>query len=89
MGFHLPGVVSAKRRSSSNGSQVVSTVADVPKGYLAVYVCDESKIIRYCCTFLGRFVCNLENSSVINMSAQQVNLCGVKCCSKTKNLEVK
>ena len=50
MGFRLPGVVSAKqllRRSSSNGSQVASTVADIPKGYLAVYVGVESKMKRF------------------------------------------
>ena len=37
MGFRIPSLVSVKRRSSSNGSHVASTVADVPKGYLAVY----------------------------------------------------
>ncbi|EXB51430.1 hypothetical protein L484_010409 [Morus notabilis] len=46
MGFRLPGIVGAKqllRRSSSNGNHVASTVvADVAKGYLAVYVGNES-----------------------------------------------
>ncbi|PON93774.1 Small auxin-up RNA [Trema orientale] len=51
MGFRLPDIVSAKqllRRSSSNGSQVTSTVAaDVPKGYLAVYVADDCRMMRF------------------------------------------
>ena len=47
MGFRLLGVVNAKRRSSSNGSQAYSTVANVPKGYLVVYVGDESKMKRF------------------------------------------
>ena len=47
MGFRLPAVVGAKRRSSSNGSQAASTVTDMPKGYLAVYIGDESKMKRF------------------------------------------
>ncbi|PON93768.1 Small auxin-up RNA [Trema orientale] len=50
MVFHLPDIVSAKqlpRRSSSNGSHVTSTAAaDVPKGYLAVYVADDCRMKR-------------------------------------------
>ena len=50
MGFRLPGVVSAKklikRSSNSNANQAASSVADVPKGYLAVYVGDEGEIMR-------------------------------------------
>ena len=37
MGFHLPSVI---RKSSS-------TVSDVPKGFLAVYVGDESIVKRF------------------------------------------
>ncbi|GMN24886.1 hypothetical protein TIFTF001_049177 [Ficus carica] len=50
MGFRLPGVVSAKqilRRSSFKGNQAASNVADVPKGYLAVYVGDHGKMTRF------------------------------------------
>ncbi|PON39766.1 Small auxin-up RNA [Parasponia andersonii] len=50
MSFRLPGVISAKqllRRSTSNGNQVGSTIADVPKGHLAVYVGDVSKMKRF------------------------------------------
>ncbi|GMN19086.1 hypothetical protein TIFTF001_045128 [Ficus carica] len=51
MGFRLPGVVSAKqllRWSSSNGYQAASAlVADVPKGYLAVYVGAENDMKRF------------------------------------------
>nr|AMQ09567.1 small auxin up regulated protein [Boehmeria nivea] len=44
MGFRLPSVI---RKSSSNGNQASSTVSDVPKGFLAVYVGDESKMKRF------------------------------------------
>ena len=44
MGFRLPGVI---RKSSSNGNQSSSTVSDVPKGFLAVYVGDQSKMKRF------------------------------------------
>ena len=52
MGFRLPVVVNAKqllKRSSSNANQAALThIADVPKGYLAVYVGDdESKMKRF------------------------------------------
>nr|AMQ09537.1 small auxin up regulated protein [Boehmeria nivea] len=44
MGFRLPSVI---RKSSSNGNQASSTVSDVPKGFLAVYVGVESKMKRF------------------------------------------
>ncbi|PON93802.1 Small auxin-up RNA [Trema orientale] len=50
MGFRLPGVVSAKhliRRSSKNVNQADSSAADVPRGYLAVYVGAERKMKRF------------------------------------------
>lgn len=52
MGFRLPGVVNAKqlhRRSSRNGNRAApALVADVPKGYWAVYVVGaESKMKRF------------------------------------------
>ena len=50
MGFHLPRVVNAKRllqRSLSNASQYLAAVEDVPKGYLAVYVGEESEMKRF------------------------------------------
>nr|AMQ09546.1 small auxin up regulated protein [Boehmeria nivea] len=49
MGFRIPRVVSAKRllqRSFSNASQLAA-VEDVPKGYLAVYVGEESGMKRF------------------------------------------
>ena len=53
MGFRTPSIVSSKRKSSSNGGQVASTVADIPKGYLAVYVGDdESKMKRFVIPYL-------------------------------------
>ena len=39
MGFRLPGI----RRASSSVSQVASKSAEVPKGYLAVYVGEKMK----------------------------------------------
>ena len=36
-----------------------------------------TECIRYCCTFLRRSECNLENSSMLNIHAQQVILCGM------------
>ena len=50
MGFRLPQVVKAKRllqRSLSNASQASSLVEDVPKGYLAVYVGEQSEMRRF------------------------------------------
>ncbi|KAL5563186.1 hypothetical protein UlMin_032933 [Ulmus minor] len=49
MGFRLPRVVQPKQliRSLSNTSRAASSVADVPKGYLAVYVGDESNKNRF------------------------------------------
>ncbi|PON39744.1 Small auxin-up RNA [Parasponia andersonii] len=50
MGFRLPGVVSAKqiiKRSSANANQSALSAADLPKGYLAVYVGDEGKMKRF------------------------------------------
>ncbi|GMN63352.1 hypothetical protein TIFTF001_032427 [Ficus carica] len=44
MGFRLPRVVDAKnllQMSLSNASQAASKGADIPKGYLAVYVGDD------------------------------------------------
>ena len=49
MGFRLPRVVNAKKllqRSFSNASQLAA-VEDVPKGYLAVYVGEESGMKRF------------------------------------------
>ncbi|KAL5541213.1 hypothetical protein UlMin_032942 [Ulmus minor] len=49
MGFRLPRIVQPKQliRSLSNTSRAASSVADVPKGYLAVYVGDESNMNRF------------------------------------------
>ena len=44
MGFRFPSVI---KKSSSNGNQASSTVSDVPKGFLAVYVGDESEMKRF------------------------------------------
>ncbi|GMN63354.1 hypothetical protein TIFTF001_032425 [Ficus carica] len=44
MGFRLPRVVNAKKllqMSLSNASQAATNGADIPKGYLAVYVGDD------------------------------------------------
>ncbi|GMN55844.1 hypothetical protein TIFTF001_024949 [Ficus carica] len=46
MGFHLPGVVPAKkllRRSLSNSNKAASMAVDVPKGHFAVYVGESGK----------------------------------------------
>ncbi|KAL5541211.1 hypothetical protein UlMin_042684 [Ulmus minor] len=43
MGFHLPRIVQAKR-SLSNANQASS---NVPKGYVPVYVGDESQMNRF------------------------------------------
>nr|XP_004500749.1 auxin-induced protein 15A-like [Cicer arietinum] len=40
MGFRLPAAI---RRASFNSSQTPSKIANVPKGYLAVYVGEEMK----------------------------------------------
>ncbi|KAK7258015.1 hypothetical protein RIF29_32392 [Crotalaria pallida] len=50
MGFHIPSI----RRASFSATQATSKRADVPKGYLAVYVGDQMKRFVIPISFLNQ-----------------------------------